>query len=853
MGEQGVRGSRAGPGRVGRSAGGCLDGDAVVAVEARRRRTSRSRRLRPHEYAAHWKRAAVRVRRWLMPTSLRRSGVVTSPAPTVAKHQPAQRPAGQRPLVDLAGGHAEVASAACHARPSHWAARPTSSSHSGSPAGTITSTHAVVSGPQHHPPARPAPHHVDAEGAGRPWSTSSGPCVEPRTSAGRSASSTHTARPEGSGTAPGVQSRRPGPAADGRPSRRARLTPRSAGTASRCRARTDGEGQPAGAAARAAGAAASRSPRAAGRACARCRDGRRPPRCPRCGCRPGCGAPRGRCSRPGRCSTGSGAVAGEHRPAVERRVPAVRHPTKRRSRTTEGTAMTRRAECMSASLACSIWPVSPRTSTTALRSLTTQEGLERGARARAPGSSPQRYSAGPHQVGSLRKCRPRGQPGQRAAPPQVGDDVPGSGARSPARRRRSGAETAGSPATAGGRNGARRHHPAPRLTAPVAGSREPTRDAGAHRAPPSSLRRPTPRASVPRAGRRATAGAAAQAWPRPRQPTAAAPTSGLVAQPAGTIRAPRAYSMRDWASSSAWAASKNGSPKPRATGPATTARRRSSRLTTDATARPTSVPGAAAHASARPPARRRCRQDRRARRLGLEAAFGPAGAQPAVRLHDDVPMWPALPAAPSSSRPSTTMPPPTPVDTTMAMKSRSPGPRPPSPRPGPGPWRRCRRGLEPGEVGQPGPQRESPATPGCSAARRSRRRAPSARRSPRPPPPRRPAGLGHQVGQRPTSPRPARPGVGACRSGRRPRRRRGPRPAWCRRCRSPAPSPRRTVPLVPPSGSARRNLAGLTHATEGDRGCGQHRDRGTPGSDLLRLLRAGSSTTSSASSRASAT
>ena len=48
--------------------------------------------------------------------------------------------------------------------------------------------------------------------------------------------------------------------------------------------------------------------------------------------------------------------------------------------------------------------------------------------------------------------------------------------------------------------------------------------------------------------------------------------------------------------------------------------------------------------------------------------------------------------APSSSRPSSTMPPPTPVDTTMARKSRTPaGGARPTPRPGPAPWRRCRR------------------------------------------------------------------------------------------------------------------------------------------------------------------
>ena len=73
--------------------------------------------------------------------------------------------------------------------------------------------------------------------------------------------------------------------------------------------------------------------------------------------------------------------------------------------------------------------------------------------------------------------------------------------------------------------------------------------------------------------------------------TAAAPTSGASPpKPAGRIRAPREKSRRARASISAWAAAKKGFPKPRATEPATTASRRSSRLATEATARPTSVP-----------------------------------------------------------------------------------------------------------------------------------------------------------------------------------------------------------------------------------------------------------------------
>jgi hypothetical protein len=73
--------------------------------------------------------------------------------------------------------------------------------------------------------------------------------------------------------------------------------------------------------------------------------------------------------------------------------------------------------------------------------------------------------------------------------------------------------------------------------------------------------------------------------------TAAAPTSGPSRpSPAGTIRAPRENSSLATSSNSAWAAVKNGSPKPSATEPATTASLRSRRLTTEPTARPTNVP-----------------------------------------------------------------------------------------------------------------------------------------------------------------------------------------------------------------------------------------------------------------------
>ena len=98
-----------------------------------------------------------------------------------------------------------------------------------------------------------------------------------------------------------------------------------------------------------------------------------------------------------------------------------------------------------------------------------------------------------------------------------------------------------------------------------------------------------------------------------------------------------------------------------------------------------------------------------ARRLGLEAAAAPARAGAPSGSTITWPMWPALPSAPSSSRPSSTMPPPTPVDTTMARSRARPGaaPRQPSPE-------RERLGVvvdvhrQAERLGQAAPQRELP-------------------------------------------------------------------------------------------------------------------------------------------------
>ena len=124
----------------------------------------------------------------------------------------------------------------------------------------------------------------------------------------------------------------------------------------------------------------------------------------------------------------------------------------------------------------------------------------------------------------------------------------------------------------------------------------------------------------------------------PRQPTAQAPTSGpLSPRRTGVIRAPRTKFSRLCSSISCWAALKNVAPKPSATEPPTTARSRSSRLQTEATAMPDHPAGAHHDVVAR--LGRRATGDlgdRRAAGLGLEAAPGATGAAPTVRLDDHV-------------------------------------------------------------------------------------------------------------------------------------------------------------------------------------------------------------------------
>ena len=86
------------------------------------------------------------------------------------------------------------------------------------------------------------------------------------------------------------------------------------------------------------------------------------------------------------------------------------------------------------------------------------------------------------------------------------------------------------------------------------------------------------------------------------------------------------------------------------------------------------------------------RLDRRARTPRPRGSRAPRSAQ--RRPFGSTMMWPTWPAfddAPSSSSPSSTIPPPMPVDTDHAVVRRSPWPRPSSPRPAPAPCRRARR------------------------------------------------------------------------------------------------------------------------------------------------------------------
>ena len=260
----------------------------------------------------------------------------------------------------------------------------------------------------------------------------------------------------------------------------------------------------------------------------------------------------------------------------------------------------------------------------------------------------------------------------QAAPPEVGHEV--ARARSGGRRARRRPSRAGSGGSRGraaaGTAGGATTRAGPART--PGGRPWPTATGGAPRpARPARTSSPTSAPTLPMAQDRVARAPAAR--PRRRR-RAGRRRRG----PPGTMRAPRAKSRRAERSSSAWAAAKKASPKPSATEPATTARRRSSRFATEAT-RPADEPARPAPAPRRRPPPPVARCGRRSRCPTPRPRGSPRAPQAHGRPSGSTmtwPMCPALPSAPSRRRPSSTMPPPTPVDTTMAMKSRCPGRRP---------------------------------------------------------------------------------------------------------------------------------------------------------------------------------
>ena len=118
------------------------------------------------------------------------------------------------------------------------------------------------------------------------------------------------------------------------------------------------------------------------------------------------------------------------------------------------------------------------------------------------------------------------------------------------------------------------------------------------------------------------------------------------------------------------AAAKNGSPKPSATEPADDRERQVEQVRDRRDRAADERARSARRTSSGRVGRRRAgdARDRRARRLGLEAAARAAPAHVSVGLDDHVADVAGVARrAPSSSRPSSTMPPPTPVDTTIPM------------------------------------------------------------------------------------------------------------------------------------------------------------------------------------------
>src|SRR6185312_5259114 len=187
----------------------------------------------------------------------------------------------------------------------------------------------------------------------------------------------------------------------------------------------------------------------------------------------------------------------------------------------------------------------------------------------------------------------------------------------------------------------------------------PSADSAPVASPPDAARSARRRPPVARRARR-----------RPRTATAPAPINGPRSpRRAGVIRAPRLNDSAECSPSASCAELKNVAPKPSATDPPQTTRSRSSRLHTDATAVPTRRPvrcmiSYVGSVGGRPVIARIDGPDASASRQPRD----PQAQRRPLGSTTMWPTWPALPLAPSSSWPLSTIPPPTPVDTTIARK-----------------------------------------------------------------------------------------------------------------------------------------------------------------------------------------
>ena len=335
-------GARTGQGRQqgGRQRAGPFPTDpyrAFLDRDARRRRgLDSSRRQQGQQWtgsqrssAAVWNRAACRVRRWEMPTTfLRPDGDLARPKPGEAHPSRPGARAASLPAIPCAGPAPTRSTAAAQASPTHQAARRTSASQSGSPAGMIRSIQSTASGSTSTaPPPLPRRATVTPAAAAAPGSTSDSGWPLPSTRAGWS---TCRIRARRAGVA---AARRRRPAAAASPSRRRRAEPLLVAPRARRPGREVSSGQAGGPRPEvrlpvgADGAGGHQDPgplagrhRAAAEPHAAvleqpvslsgiARVGTRPPRCPTRAVPPCSGGSRGRCSPPTPRSTG---IDGRH-------------------------------------------------------------------------------------------------------------------------------------------------------------------------------------------------------------------------------------------------------------------------------------------------------------------------------------------------------------------------------------------------------------------------------------------------------------------------------------------------------------------------------------------------------------